>query len=848
MKRLNNRGFTLVELLAIIVITALVLGIGIYGVTKLVKNSKEGALTISANSIKESANIYSDEDSNRWLEPYKDDYSYFCVTIEELINRGIIKKDATLPEDVSKTDYVSIKKNKVTLVKGSPVILNESGAVEDEAAYKACTGNDIKKENVTSPEIGSSTSYTDNLNISFTDGDDDGIKDKWCQYDTTSTISDGKNVIVLDKDAISCKIDNLKNNNTYYVRVCKTTVGGERRCSSTNGYKTAHFINPKISYKNLTSKITYDDAGIESGKANHYFKSNISAKSNVNIYECDDSFNCNGSATKNIAKDKWYKASDKNVTIDYSNSDGIENGVITAKISDGSNYSDDVESKFTLYKVVFKVGSADKIGDGTSDITKRCLSEKGGACKITSPTISKNCYSGMGWSSSEDANSSSWGPGIEKDISSSGTYYPTKGSITTYVIRYDANGGSGAPANQTKYCGTSITLSNTSPSRTNYNFSGWSTSSSGSVSYYPGSTYSSNSSITLYAKWSYRWYCSYTGRRYDSYAEAKSACTVDKKLTASKESTTTTTYSCPSGYTCSGSSCTSSSTCTKTVSGTVTTKYYCSHNSSYQTSSNCSYVGGYYDDSYGLNCVESNCSYSCSTGTNGGNGYCYSDYYQSSSSSCPSGWTYVSTNSCRYTCSILTQGVSKGKECYAYGSCGGYSGLSCTIPGADYKCYCSGTTNSGCNRKTYYNKCSKPATKSGCSKTYSGGSYSGTTTTSGSCDSGYSKSKGSGCTTKIYKDGVGYCDTRQYWAGKSCTASMTTGATVRTDMNCSKTGDKRYYCSITGNYTTSSPNCSKIDTTDPVGTPNTTYSCPSGYTEDSSGGCYKWVTENYSVS
>ena len=842
MRRLNNRGFTLVELLAIIVITALVLGIGTYSVVKLVKNSKKGALTISVNSIKESASIYSDEDSNRWLEPYGDDYSYFCVTIEELINKGIIKKDATLPEDVQKTNYVSVKKNKVTLVKSEAVILNDSGASEDEDAYKVCTGNDIKTENVTSPELGRSTSYTDNLNISFTDGDDEGIKDKWCQYDTTSTISDGKNVIELKKNATSCEIDNLKNGSDYYVRVCKTTVGGEKRCSITKEYKTAEFKNPTISYKDLTSTITYDDVGIFDGKANHYFKSNISAKSNVNIYECDDSFNCSGTTTKNIDKDKWYKASDKNVTIDYGNSDGIENGVITAKISDGSNYSDDVESKFTLYKVVFKVGSADKIGGGTSDITVRCLSEKGGACKITSPSIKKNCYTGMGWSSSEDANSSSWGPNIEKDISSSGTYYPTKGSITTYVVRYDANGGSGAPANQTKYCGSSITLSNTSPSRTNYNFSGWSSSSSsGSVSYYPGSTYSNNSSITLYAKWSYRWYCSYTGRRYDSYADAKRACTVEEKLTTSKESTTTTTYSCPSGYTCSSSSCNKYSTCTKTVNGTVTTKYYCSHNSSYQTSSSCSYVGGYYDDSYGLNCVESNCSYSCSSGTLD-TGKCYADYY----SSCPSGWTYVKTNYCRYTCGILTQGVSKAKECYVYGSCSSSSGLSCSASGTT--CQCSGNNNSSCSSKTYYNKCSKPATKSCKSKTYSGGSYSGTTTTSGSCDSGYSKSKGSGCTTKIYKDGVGYCDTRQYWAGKSCTTTMSTGATVRTDMNCSKTGDKRYYCSITDNYTTSSPSCSETTTTDPVGTPHTTYSCPSGYTEDSSGDCYKWVTYDYSVS
>ena len=407
----------------------------------------------------------------------------------------------------------------------------------------------------------------------------------------------------------------------------------------------------------------------------------------------------------------------------------------------------------------------------------------------------------------------------------------------TYTISYDANGGSGAPANQYKTKGNSITLSSTTPTRTNYNFSGWSTSSNGSVSYYPGDTYSGNANLTLYAVWSYRYYCSYTGLRYDSYSEAKNACTVTRRVTTDKTATTTTTYSCPSGYTCSGSSCTSSSTCTKTVNGTVTQKYYCSHNSSYQTSSNCSYVGGYYDDSYGLNCNESNCTYSCSTGTLDGS-TCYADYY----SSCPSGWSNVGTNYCRYTCTVATQGVSKAKECHTYGSCSSSSGLSCSVSGG-LTCQCSGSPKSSCSSKTYYYKCSKPATKSGCSKTYSAGSYSGTST-SGSCATGYTASRASSCSNPPR---AGYCDTTKYWTGKSCTTTMSTGATKRYDMNCSKTGDVRYYCSITGNYTITRPSCTQTETASLISTPHTTYSCPSGYTESTSD-CYKYVTEEYSVS
>lgn len=75
-------------------------------------------------------------------------------------------------------------------------------------------------------------------------------------------------------------------------------------------------------------------------------------------------------------------------------------------------------------------------------------------------------------------------------------------ALASYTVSYNANGGSGAPSNQTKYYGKNITLSSTKPSRTGYSFQGWGTSASDtSVDYSPGGTYSSNSSITLYAIW-----------------------------------------------------------------------------------------------------------------------------------------------------------------------------------------------------------------------------------------------------------------------------------------------------------------------------------------------------------
>lgn len=72
----------------------------------------------------------------------------------------------------------------------------------------------------------------------------------------------------------------------------------------------------------------------------------------------------------------------------------------------------------------------------------------------------------------------------------------------TYSVKYNANGGSGAPSTQTKTYGTNLTLSSTKPTRTGYTFKGWGTSASAtSVAYAAGATYSTNAAITLYAIW-----------------------------------------------------------------------------------------------------------------------------------------------------------------------------------------------------------------------------------------------------------------------------------------------------------------------------------------------------------
>lgn len=84
-------------------------------------------------------------------------------------------------------------------------------------------------------------------------------------------------------------------------------------------------------------------------------------------------------------------------------------------------------------------------------------------------------------------------------------------ALASYTVKYNANGGTGAPASQTKYYGKTLTLRTGTPSRTGYDFLGWSKSSTDTsftsgTDYKAGGSYSANASVTLYAIWKKKTY------------------------------------------------------------------------------------------------------------------------------------------------------------------------------------------------------------------------------------------------------------------------------------------------------------------------------------------------------
>lgn len=120
---------------------------------------------------------------------------------------------------------------------------------------------------------------------------------------------------------------------------------------------------------------------------------------------------------------------------------------------------------------------------------------------ISNAKPTRSGYTFLGWSLSSTATAASYQPGGSITLTASDILYAVW-KANTYTVSYNANGGSGAPSNQTKTYGVTLTLSNTKPTRTGYTFSAWNTAQNGSgTSYAPGGSYTANAAVTLYAQW-----------------------------------------------------------------------------------------------------------------------------------------------------------------------------------------------------------------------------------------------------------------------------------------------------------------------------------------------------------
>lgn len=126
-------------------------------------------------------------------------------------------------------------------------------------------------------------------------------------------------------------------------------------------------------------------------------------------------------------------------------------------------------------------------------------------------TISATCSTGYDFNywSNNGGSSSSFSVKVTSDLS-----YTAYGKPQTHTVSYNANGGSGAPGNQTKTYGYVLTLSSQKPTRTGYIFNYWDGSDGGT--YYPGSSFGTDADTVLTAHWTpITYYVSYNKNKPD---------------------------------------------------------------------------------------------------------------------------------------------------------------------------------------------------------------------------------------------------------------------------------------------------------------------------------------------
>jgi len=91
---------------------------------------------------------------------------------------------------------------------------------------------------------------------------------------------------------------------------------------------------------------------------------------------------------------------------------------------------------------------------------------------------------------------------LELTTGSGKVVYSNEITINSYIVKYDLNGGTGNIPNDTKIEDLTLKLSTTIPIRTGYEFMGWGLTSSDKVkTYNSGDNYTNNENVTLYAIW-----------------------------------------------------------------------------------------------------------------------------------------------------------------------------------------------------------------------------------------------------------------------------------------------------------------------------------------------------------
>ena len=363
----EKKGFTLVELLAVIAIIGIIGGISITVFMSTINKSKEEATIIAINNVKSAAELYSKENDGeiKWITQYKEDGTetgkFVCMTVRQLINNGYFD-DKFFEEDIyheriNDNTFIEIKQG--TNYDNTDVIIHE-----DDTTQNDCEMSSINTS-LSDINIDDKKSYTDRLELKVSPKEEEiGDVDFSVSYENEDgSKKDG----IYDNSNNNWYFDKLEDNTGYKIKVCMSPAEGNNNFSSTicNVFEqsTETFKAPDI---DITSEkkwnnskdvtITYYNDGIYKEQGIHYFKSEVKATiTSGNVLACNsdskdgEKKSCSTSV-KSIEENKWYETTDDVVKLKVTvNINANDSKIITARIQDQTgNYLD---SKKNLTKI-----------------------------------------------------------------------------------------------------------------------------------------------------------------------------------------------------------------------------------------------------------------------------------------------------------------------------------------------------------------------------------------------------------------------------------------------------------------------------------------------------------------
>ena len=582
MKKKKKIGFTLVELLGVIVVLGIVVSITIITITSVMNNSKKKTYVLTENNILTTALTYAKENNNKFYNDSSNNREYQCITIQELIELGYLRKDVAESKILDGETPINVKENMVAFIERTmdSKVFNEGHLIKNstDEINQYCYFVDDLKCPGTRPYNGTFDNREHTISLFNVEEDlilsyRTGTSNPWTT-ELPKRVNAGTTYITYQ---VTDSEGHYKYCGTSSININKQEVTKpECRKKSYNG-QTQVLFEANSQQESITRGYFND---ILEGKNADTYKVLIKLDSNYKWrdgYEKDYELSC--------------EINRKKISVKWTNETFTYNGT-----PQGPTPS--VETGIEGETIVLTAEKYTTVGSHTSTAT--CNEGASSCYNYELDNIQKTFYIQAAPSSSSPSSSSS---------------SPSSSSTKTYSIFYQDYDGSYC-GKDTQNAGTQVTINASCDALPGFNFIGWSTSYGGtSVNYTNGQQITLNESITLYAVWkksetrtlyfsapknNYTRTCNVTAYNGDSLGN----CSVIAPSICGSDTWTYSSYSYTAGNSISVTSALNEKTFTATLAPVKTKTQYRSREctsytygnwskSSYVVNYNCSEPGNY---------------------------------------------------------------------------------------------------------------------------------------------------------------------------------------------------------------------------------------------------------------